>query len=73
MMSGYPAPKIYMDVMLAAYVLDSTEGNFSLERLAFSQLGVSLGENVAIDVLIYELGKIYEEKFKYSWMGWKMV
>lgn len=62
--AGYSVPGIYMDVMLAAYVLDSTEGNFSLERLAFSQLGTSLGEGVALDAVIYGLGKIYEEKIE---------
>ncbi len=59
---GYGMPKIYMDVMLAAYVLDSTEGNFSLDRLAFSQLGVNLSTGAEIDPIIYELGKIYEER-----------
>ena len=62
--AGYSAPKIYMDVMLGAYVLDSTEGNFSLERLAFSQLGVSLGEGIAVDAVIYGLGQIYQEKIE---------
>ena len=59
---GYGAPKIYMDVMLAAYVLDSTEGNFSLDRLAFSQLGVNVSESTALDTVVFELGKIYEER-----------
>lgn len=63
-LAGYSIPQIHMDVMLAAYVLDSTEGNFSLERLAFSQLGVSLNEGVALDTIIYKLGKLYEEKIE---------
>ena len=56
------APKLYLDVMLAAYVLDSTEGSFSLERLAFSQLGETLNENSAIDIIIFRLAQIYEKK-----------
>lgn len=59
---GVPAPKIYIDVMLAAYVLDSTEGNFSLERLAFSNLGETLNEGSATDITVFDLAKIYEKK-----------
>ena len=59
---GLCAPKIYLDVMLAAYVLDSTEGSFSLERLAFSQLGETLSEETALDVTIFRLSEIYEKK-----------
>ena len=59
---GFSTPKIYLDVMLAAYVLDSTEGSFSLERLAFSQLGETVNENTAIDVTAFRLAKIYEKK-----------
>lgn len=59
---GFPAPKLYIDVMLAAYVLDSTEGNFSLERLVFSQLGETVNENSATDYLVFLLAQIYEKK-----------
>ena len=59
---GFSAPKIYIDVMLAAYVLDSTEGSFSLERLAFSQLGETLNDDSAIDMIILLLAQIYEKK-----------
>ena len=65
-LNGFSAPKIYMDVMLAAYVLDSTEGSFSLERLAFSQLGIALNESTAIDGVIFELAEIYERKIAES-------
>ncbi len=65
-LGGFSAPKIYMDVMLAAYVLDSTEGSFSLERLAFSQLGASLNENTAIDAIIFALAEIYEKRIDES-------
>ena len=65
-LNGFSAPKIYMDVMLAAYVLDSTEGSFSLERLAFSQLGIALNESTAIDGVIFELAEIYEQKIAES-------
>ena len=61
-LKGVPAPKIYIDVMLAAYVLDSTEGNFSLERLAFSNLGETLNEGSATDITVFDLAKIYEKK-----------
>ena len=59
---GFSAPRLYMDVMLAAYALDSTEGSFSLERLAFSQLGETLNENSAIDVIIYRLSEVYGKR-----------
>ena len=65
-LGGFSAPKIYMDVMLAAYVLDSTEGSFLLERLAFSQLGASLNENTAIDAIIFALAEIYEKRIDES-------
>ena len=65
-LNGFSAPKIYMDVMLAAYVLDSTEGSFSLERLAFSQLGIALNQSTAIDGVIFELAEIYEQKIAES-------
>ena len=65
-LNGFSAPKIYMDVMLAAYVLDSTEGSFSLERLAFSQLGIAINESTAIDGVIFELAEIYEQKIAES-------
>ncbi|MBE6534605.1 MAG: DNA polymerase I, partial [Ruminococcaceae bacterium] len=59
---GISSPKIYLDVMLAAYVLDSTEGNFSLERLIFAQLGETLNENTAIDISVFRLAEIYEKR-----------
>ena len=59
---GLSMPKIYIDVMLAAYVLDSTEGSFSLERLAFSQLGETLNDDSALDMIILLLAQIYEKK-----------
>ena len=59
---GFLVPKIYIDVMLAAYVLDSTEGSFSLERLAFSQLGLALNESTALDAVVLQLAKIYEAR-----------
>ena len=59
---GFSAPRLYLDVMLAAYVLDSTEGSFSLERLAFSQLGETVNEETQIDVTVFRLAKIYEKK-----------
>ena len=65
-LNGFSAPKIYMDVMLAAYVLDSTEGSFSLERLAFSQLGIALNESTAIDGVIFKLAEIYKQKIAES-------
>ena len=59
---GYSAPKIYLDVMLAAYALDSTEGSFTLERLAFSQLGETVNEKTLLDVTVFRLAEIYEKK-----------
>lgn len=60
-LKGLDAPKIHIDVMLAAYVIDSTEGNFSLERLTFSRLGEALNEKTAVDAAVYALAEIYEE------------
>ena len=59
---GLSAPRLYLDVMLAAYVLDSTEGSFSLERLAFSQLGETVNADTPIDVTVLRLAKIYEKR-----------
>ena len=59
---GISTPRLYLDVMLAAYVLDSTEGSFSLERLAFSQLGETVNEGTNIDITIFRLAKIYEKR-----------
>ena len=59
---GFTAPKIYFDILLAAYVLDSTEGSFSLERIAFSQLGLALREKHAQDIVVYRLAEIYNKK-----------
>ena len=59
---GFSAPKIYIDIMLASYVLDSSEGSFSLERLAFSQLGETINENSAIDIIVFRLAEIYSKK-----------
>ena len=56
------APKIYFDVMLAAYVIDSTEGSFSLERLAFSQLGETVNDASALDITVFRLAEIYNKK-----------
>ena len=63
---GLTAPKIYIDVMLAAYVLDSTEGSFTLERLAFSRLGETVSEKTAVDAVAFALGEIYEKLIKES-------
>ena len=61
---GFSTPNVYFDIMLAAYVLDSTEGSFSLERLAFSQLGETLSEGSAVDVTVFKLAEIYEKKIE---------
>ena len=64
--SGLQMPRLYIDVMLAAYVLDSTEGSFALERLAFSQLGVALNENTALDMVVFSLAEIYNARISES-------
>ena len=61
-LKGISVPKIHIDIMLAAYVLDSTEGNFSLERLAFSNLGETLNEGNSTDIAVFDLAEIYEKK-----------
>ena len=61
LLCGYSAPRIYLDVMLAAYALDSSEGSFSLERLAFSQLGEAINDATALDVTIFRLARVYEK------------
>ncbi len=50
------------DAMLAAYVLDSTQGDYSPERLALSYFGKSLGEKYTEEMLALDLfGELSEQ------------
>ena len=59
---GIDAPKEIFDTMLAAYVIDSTQGDFSLPKLALSYLGATLGEDYTEEMAVYDLRSVLEEK-----------
>ncbi len=61
---GIDSANIAFDVMLAAYVLDSTLGDFSLPRLALSFLGKSVGENYTSEIAVFELYSVLNEEIK---------
>ena len=50
------------DTMLAAYVIDSTQGDFSLQKLALSYLGATIDENYTAEMATYDLRPILEAK-----------
>ena len=54
--------KIGFDTMLAAYVLDSTTGDFSLEKLALIYLGATLNEAYTEEMATFELCALLKER-----------
>ena len=60
--AGIDAPVKIFDTMLAAYVLDSTQGDFSIAKLALSYLGATIDDNYTEDMAIYDLRPILEAK-----------
>ena len=60
--SGIDAPDSIFDTMLAAYVLDSTQGDFSLPKLALSYLGATLDDNYTEEMAVYDLRSVLEAK-----------
>lgn len=58
----FPKCKIDFDTMLAAYVVDSTMGDFSLEKLTLAFLGKTLNEGFTEDMAIYELWGMLGDK-----------
>ena len=60
--AGIDAPKEIFDTMLAAYVIDSTQGDFSLQKLALSYLGATLDESYTEEMAVYDLRSVLEEK-----------
>ena len=56
--AGIDAPKEIFDTMLAAYVIDSTQGDFSLPKLALSYLGATLGEDYTEEMAVYDLRSV---------------
>lgn len=50
------------DTMLAAYVIDSTQGDFSLQKLALSYLGATIDENYTAEMATYDLRPILEAR-----------
>ena len=60
--AGIDAPREMFDTMLAAYVIDSTQGDFSLPKLALSYLGATLGEDYTEEMAVYDLRSVLEEK-----------
>lgn len=55
-------PSIAFDTMLAAYVLDSTMGDFSLEKLTLAFLGKMLNDSFTADMAVFELRDIIEAR-----------
>ncbi len=53
--NGVETPIVAFDTMLAAYVIDSTQGDFSLQKLALSYLGATLDESYTEDMAIFDL------------------
>ena len=53
---------VIFDVMLAAYVIDSTGGDFTLQNLAISYLGASLGDEYTEEMAVFDLWPILEDK-----------
>ena len=53
---------VAFDTMLAAYVLDSTMGDFSLEKLALVFLAKTLNESYTEDMAVFELAALLKEK-----------
>ena len=54
--------KVAFDTMLAAYVLDSTMGDYSCEKLALAYLGRTLDGDYAEEIAVLDMWKLLEEK-----------
>ena len=50
------------DTMLAAYVIDSTQGDFSLRKLALSYLGATIDESYTPEMTTYDLRPLLEAR-----------
>ena len=50
------------DPMLAAYVIDSTQGDYSLSKIALSYLGTAVDENYTEEMAVYDLRSVLETK-----------
>ncbi len=60
--SGLEDHSFSFDAMLAAYVLDSTQGDYSPERLSLAYFGKSLGEKYTEEMLAFDLyGELSEQ------------
>ncbi len=62
---GDVASKLF-DVSLAAYVVDSSEGNYDLARLSFKYLGYGTGEGFRPSRALYELHPVLLKKLEES-------
>ncbi|MBP3370371.1 MAG: DNA polymerase I [Clostridia bacterium] len=54
--------QVSFDTMLAAYVIDSTQGDFSLPKLALSYLGSTLDESYTEEMAVFDLRSALDEK-----------
>ncbi len=63
LMLGKPKCKLF-DVTLAAYVLDTSENNYELSRLALKYAGVPVNDNPDNAKLLFTLAPILDEKLK---------
>lgn len=53
---------VAFDTMLAAYVIDSTQGDFSLPKLALSYLGRTLDESYTEEMAVFDLWSVLDSK-----------
>ena len=60
--AGINTSATLFDTMLAAYVIDSTQGDFSLPKLALSYLGATIDENYSAEMAVYDLRSVLENK-----------
>lgn len=58
--AGVDTGATLFDTMLAAYVCDSTQGDFSLPKLALSYLGATVDESYTEEMAVYDLRPILE-------------
>ncbi len=59
--NGVACSVIAFDTMLAAYVVDSTQGDFSLPKLALSYLGATLDESYTDEMAIFDLWTVLDK------------
>ncbi len=59
---GFEGCKTDFDTMLAAYVIDSTTGDYSLEKLSVAYLAKIIGEGYPPELAVFDLRRVLDEK-----------